>query len=351
MGATISSASGSLPRPPVERFSIGALGHDEGLQVITEAAHRSLVPFDLATVDAAEPVVFDLASRGFGEFGMADMTIRNVVSERTEKLARDQSEPQLSLMVLHGAARLEQGGRQLRGRDGSICATWSIRPWRTAVSARAELSSLTLSLDRVGLPNRLLGGLVGRDLGTAPLAPVLRAHLAALAALPALDRQADAAVTEPTAALVRALLATAAGDDAVGRGALRETLGMRVMQHLRSNVTDPELSAESIATRFSISRRTLYLVLAELDVPLGEWVRTERLRRAAAALHDPACADLGVSAVARRCGFTEHSTFSRAFRTRYGVTPSEWRAAAADSVHSGHSALHDGSTTGVAARR
>jgi AraC-like DNA-binding protein len=36
-------------------------------------------------------------------------------------------------------------------------------------------------------------------------------------------------------------------------------------------------------------------------------------------LHDP------ISAIARRWGFTDASSFARMFRTTYGVSPSEWR--------------------------
>lgn len=46
-------------------------------------------------------------------------------------------------------------------------------------------------------------------------------------------------------------------------------------------------------------------------------------------LQSSACADLPIAGIAFRCGFLEPATFSRQFRRRYGLTPTEAREAAA----------------------
>jgi len=68
------------------------------------------------------------------------------------------------------------------------------------------------------------------------------------------------------------------------------------------------------------------VVLAQSGVTFGEWVRSERLRRAAQALRDPTLAEAPVSTIGRAVGFQDHSSFSRAFRDHFGCTPSQWRA-------------------------
>ncbi|GAB3840358.1 helix-turn-helix transcriptional regulator [Dactylosporangium cerinum] len=98
------------------------------------------------------------------------------------------------------------------------------------------------------------------------------------------------------------------------------------MVHLRTHVTDPDLSADKLAAHFGISKRYLYAVLARMDVTLSEWIRAERLSRAARALTNPANALVSVAAIARTSGYPDHSTFSRAFKQQYGCTPSQWRA-------------------------
>jgi AraC-like DNA-binding protein len=56
-------------------------------------------------------------------------------------------------------------------------------------------------------------------------------------------------------------------------------------------------------------------------------VRDARLERARAALADPAQRHRRVLAIALESGFDDFSAFSRAFRRRFGMTPSEVRGA------------------------
>jgi AraC-like DNA-binding protein len=53
-----------------------------------------------------------------------------------------------------------------------------------------------------------------------------------------------------------------------------------------------------------------------------------RLENAAALLRDPRWRERRIADVAAEAGFTDLSHFSRAFRRRYGATPSDVRAAA-----------------------
>lgn len=57
------------------------------------------------------------------------------------------------------------------------------------------------------------------------------------------------------------------------------------------------------------------------------WVREQRLERARRDLGDPTQRDRPVHEISHRWGFAHHATFSRVFRARYGMTPSEYRHA------------------------
>ncbi|BDZ46889.1 helix-turn-helix transcriptional regulator [Naasia aerilata] len=103
---------------------------------------------------------------------------------------------------------------------------------------------------------------------------------------------------------------------------LARTLRERIPSYLERHFASPDLTAASVARAHGISERYLYAVLASLDISLGEWVRNRRLAAAAADLQDPGPT---VSAVAHRWGFADHAHFSRLFRARYGMTPTDWR--------------------------
>jgi len=60
----------------------------------------------------------------------------------------------------------------------------------------------------------------------------------------------------------------------------------------------------------------------------SQFLLGERLARVYRMLHDPLQAPRSVSAIAYEAGFGDLSHFNRAFRRRYGATPSDVRAAA-----------------------
>jgi AraC-like DNA-binding protein len=96
-----------------------------------------------------------------------------------------------------------------------------------------------------------------------------------------------------------------------------------MLAYARRHLSDPGLDAEQIAAAHHISVRYLYKVLADGDVSLRDWIRTHRLE---ACRRELSASDVStIAAVARRNGFVDMSAFSRAFRTEYGISPSEWR--------------------------
>jgi transcriptional regulator GlxA family with amidase domain len=103
-----------------------------------------------------------------------------------------------------------------------------------------------------------------------------------------------------------------------------DALVRRVLDHATAHL-DADLTAASLAAAGGVSVRHLTrLFLAELGEPPGAVVRRMRLEVAARLL---AGTDLPLSQVARRCGFSSAETLRQAFATRYGISPSRFRAA------------------------
>ena len=167
----------------------------------------------------------------------------------------------------------------------------------------------------------------GHALGRSPVYELVRGHLTGLfAATTDLPPRAREVTGQATAALVRALLLTAAGDiDA--RGALEDCLEARVRAYVDAHLTDPDLTVQRIAAVHHVSVRHLYDVWARAghDLTPSRWIIDRRLQRARE--HLAAAGPGAIASVARRCGFTDASHFSRRFRQAFGVSPAEWRAA------------------------
>lgn len=116
--------------------------------------------------------------------------------------------------------------------------------------------------------------------------------------------------------------------DLPGIGGARLAL---VKQDMARNLTDPEFDVATAARRQGVTPRYVQR-LFELDgTTFGEFLRNARLDRAREALasDDPRT----VSAIAFDVGFGDLSHFNKAFRRRFGATPSDIRAAALRNGH------------------
>lgn len=98
----------------------------------------------------------------------------------------------------------------------------------------------------------------------------------------------------------------------------------RIRRFIDANLDDPFLGPEALCRQFGLSRASLYRLFA----PLGgvrEHIQGRRLRRAFDALTDPSLGHLSLSQVVESHGFAAWSSFSRAFKARFGLTPGEAR--------------------------
>ena len=246
---------------------------------------------------------------------------------RTADLARDDARPSLMVSAIdHGTARIIRGDQVTTLNAGDIGLYATAEPTGSA-SPPEPSDSPQIPLDELGLPWEMMSrqlqvAVLPDTVTTAAVSAFLRstarnAPRASKAELASLERL--------TMDLIRLLLTRVEPDAPAGRGAAAASLAARIEEHVRSRLGDPDLSARSVAECFSISERYVYLILARRGIDLGEAIRRYRLERAVRLLEDPAQMGLTVAAVAHRCGFTDHSHFSRAFRARFGTSPSEWR--------------------------
>jgi AraC-like DNA-binding protein len=130
-------------------------------------------------------------------------------------------------------------------------------------------------------------------------------------------------VGHPSIELVRAVIATHLRAVKFAADPLAATLQLRILEYARNHLSDPQLCAEQIAAAHYISVRHLYKVLAESGISLADWIRTRRLEACRQELERTSSTT--VATIARRHGFSNMSSFSRAFRAEYGLSPREWR--------------------------
>jgi AraC family transcriptional regulator, positive regulator of tynA and feaB len=246
------------------------------------------------------------------------------VRGRTRIAAADQDLVAV-LLIGRGHEQVSQGDLTADLRPGGAVFWDSARPVRFAV--RQPLTKRTLVLPRAAL-HEVIGrswdaGGMALD-GSAPATLLLAGYLDLLArTLPTLG---PAAVTAARNATLELVAGTLRPPDAVGGAvpapALRATMEAWIDRNLRA-----ELTPAAIAAAHSVSVRTVHRTFASAGQTVGEVVRVRRLARARGEL---AARGEPISVIARRWGFADSSHFTRAFRTHYGTTPSDYRASTRD---------------------
>lgn len=102
-----------------------------------------------------------------------------------------------------------------------------------------------------------------------------------------------------------------------------EALRYRIESYIRDQIRDPELSLDKIASALRCSKRYLHMAFAPCDRSITDHIWTTRLDGCRG---DLACrSDRTISEIAFAWGFSSSAHFSRAFRKRFGVTPSAFR--------------------------
>ena len=227
-------------------------------------------------------------------------------------------------MQLSGQTIKTIGERRQAFSSGEMSLTDFASPYQWWSAEESASVSLRLTYAELCLPADQIRSAVG-DLAASPLYELLHTHVLELYRLLKEDVPAAAVESLGSAALelARAVIATVGHDDLRRSDVASEALMTRVEAYVHQHLTDPALSAESIAYAHQISVRQLYKLWSARELGLAEWIMRGRLEGARRDIARDA--SIGIATVARRWGFTDPTHFGRRFRTAYGLSPREWR--------------------------
>ena len=99
----------------------------------------------------------------------------------------------------------------------------------------------------------------------------------------------------------------------------------RIQNHIDANISDPGLRRESIARSHGISPRYLSKIFEREGLTVAKWVRLRRLELSRQRIEASDSGETTISEIAFACGFTDVSSFNRAFKRQFGATPSSLR--------------------------
>lgn len=104
----------------------------------------------------------------------------------------------------------------------------------------------------------------------------------------------------------------------------------RAIAHIQYRHSDPQLTPKSIAAACGISVGYLHKIFHAADLRVEHLLYEQRLQTCRSMLLSAAHRGQSVQQIAFKSGFNHPSHFSRLFKQRYGMSPSEFRATQAE---------------------
>jgi AraC-like DNA-binding protein len=114
---------------------------------------------------------------------------------------------------------------------------------------------------------------------------------------------------------------------AAGSPASQSLLLTRIRTYILSHLDANNLTPSHIACTHGISERYLGKLFESEETTVSRWIWAQRLEEARRMLGAACFAERTIKELAHACGFNDMSHFSCAFKTRFGSTPREYRAA------------------------
>ncbi|MET1154636.1 helix-turn-helix domain-containing protein [Arthrobacter sp.] len=255
---------------------------------------------------------------------LSEVKSGSVNVRRTSALAtRSESDDLLLSIQMASSGRISQHGRDAIMTPGTAVLYETNRPYEIdhrlpgqhQLIARVKRAALRLPADSV---SQACGRLIG---GAEPRLRIFSSYLTSLfEESERLGPGARQEMSEIAVDLLAALLRERSGSPLRSN----ENLLAALKSFVRDNLHSPGLSVETLAEQHHVSVRAVYDAFAPTGEPPGAYVRKARLKKAASLLSNPGSGRRTVGSIAAECGYTDPSTFTRAFRRRYGVVPTNW---------------------------
>ncbi|MEJ2129605.1 MAG: helix-turn-helix domain-containing protein [Woeseiaceae bacterium] len=99
----------------------------------------------------------------------------------------------------------------------------------------------------------------------------------------------------------------------------------RIVDYIEANLEDPKLTPTRIAETFRITTRYLHHLFSEEEETIARYILRRRLEDCARALTAPTQRKRTITSIAFDHGFSSATHFGRVFRSRYNLTPREYR--------------------------
>ncbi len=302
---------------------------------------KQSVSSTLVIVDAQE-----LAGVDFGDFSckeiplpgglsVLDIQIDPVILRRhPNHIVEDANHDYFLTTLLEGKASIEQAGKVFELEPGDLAMMTGGLPYSIEYLQRSRrlIARIPHEVFRQRMGNieekALMGHLPSKGLGRV-VNDLLRSVAFEAESLNVTEQYTlTQSLLELTSALARAIIKP---EDLKNQPKQTDLLN-RIFSYIEEHYMDSDLSPDKIASENGISTRYLHSLFQESGTTVLKWVWEQRLKAARNDLLDPGQSKSRISEIAFRRGFNDSAHFSRSFRNRFGISPTELRGRAPKSA-------------------
>jgi AraC family transcriptional activator of tynA and feaB len=229
--------------------------------------------------------------------------------------------------VLEGHCYVEQDGRRVGISPGSGAICSAARPYTQYFPETCKLAVLTFPRDLLSRQVAAIDRGTATDLArSSQLFPLLSAYVKQLITQ---AHSLTPSTTQIVAHHLTDLLCSAIGETLshvpLALSDHKVATLIRVHAYIDSNLRDPSLNPEAVASALRLSTRYINQLLEAEGISLGRLILRKRLEAVADALRNPNMATRSISTLALAFGFNDLTHFSRTFRQHYSASAREFR--------------------------
>lgn len=311
--------------PAELRFSTDSTAPQHRSSHWNAVVSESYFPLELQFRD---PIHFNgrLSRTSMGHVAMSRLTSDPVLYERRRRHIREaRQEEYLVTLPRASAVEFRQLGRDVRCEAGGFIIERGDEPYRFLYDNPNDLFVLKVNRkalsERVRQPDRFCARVIDATQGPAGLFAAMVSH-----AQSEVDRLCGASAETIGRQLLELLglaLNEAESVTESGYSSVRAAHLMRIERFIQANLKNPDLTPGLIAESCGISKRYLHDLFKDVNGTVSQQIRDQRLIAARDRLQSSR--DLSISETAYRFSFSDQAQFSRLFKAKFGVTPSEFQ--------------------------
>lgn len=286
------------------------------------AASASFVPLEVSSV--ADQFSGSIDHHPIGRIALSKVVSQACRVVRTTTLIDSSADDDLLFSLqLRGTNVVEQRQRTATIGPGQGVLYFSGMPYTLDFPEQSDALILQVSRERIGLSRERLAALVAQPINVRE--PGLRVYASFASTLFDEVRSESGNAHAPLGAIAADLLAEVLWQlsEAAPAPHLSGVALERIRRFIRDHLTDARLDVGMIARSHGISIRSVHAAFEGFSMTPAHYIRSERLRLAAERM---TATDSPVVDIAISVGFSDVTTFTRAFHRHYGSTPAAYRA-------------------------